>query len=79
MSGLDKDSSKVWESPRVKAILERPEGTPIDISGLTDEEMAALFIEAKGMWSDHPEIKDSVKWVRELRRGLSSRFFKKNN
>ena len=79
MGGLDKDSSKVWGSPRVKAILERPEGTPIDLCGLTGEEVAALFIEAKGMWSDHPEIKDSVRWVRELRQGLSRRFFKKNN
>ena len=79
MVGLNKDSSIVWESPSVKAILKRPEGTPIDLSGLTDEEVAALFIEAKGMWSDHPEIKDSVKWVRELRQGLSRGFFKKNN
>ena len=79
MGGLDKDSSKVWESPRVKAILERPEGTPIDLSGLTGEEVTALFIQAKGMWSDHPEIKDSVKWVRELRQGLSRNHFKKNN
>ena len=74
MSELDKDSSKVWESPRVKAIIERPEGTPIDLSGLTQEERDALFREAKGMWSDHPEIKDSVKWVRQLRWGLSKCF-----
>ena len=72
------DSSKVWDSPRVKAILERPEGTPIDISELTQEEIDALFKEAKGMWADHPEIKDSVQWVRELRRGLS-RTFRENS
>lgn len=60
----------VWDSPRVKAILERPEGTPIDISGLTDEERDALAREAKGMWADHPYIKDSVEWVRGLRQGL---------
>jgi len=64
------DSSWVWDSPRVKAILERPEGTPLDISGLTDEERETLAREAKGMWADHPYIKDSVKWVRELRRSL---------
>jgi hypothetical protein len=64
------DSSKVWDSPRVKAILERPEGTPIDISGLTPEEIDALAREARGMWADHPFIKDSVKWVRQVRRGL---------
>ena len=74
MGGLDKDSSKVWDSPRVKAILERPEGTPIDLSGLTQEERDALFIDAKGMWADHPDIKDSVEWVRQLRWGLSKRF-----
>ncbi len=74
----DQDSSKVWESPRVKAILERPEDTPIDISGLTDAEVNYLFLEAKGMWTDHPEISDSVKWVRELRRGLSKKFPEKN-
>ena len=73
-----KDSSEVWDSPRVKAILEQPEGTPIDISGLTQEEVDALFKEAKGMWADHPEIKDSVEWVRELRRGLS-RTFREND
>jgi hypothetical protein len=68
------DSSAVWDSPRVKAILERPEGTPIDISGLTQAEIDALAREARGMWADHPEIKDSVKWVRGLRRGLSRTF-----
>ena len=75
---LDQDSSKVWESPRVKAILERPEGTPIDISGLTEAEVNDLFLEAKGMWTNHPEIKDSVKWIRGLRRGLSRKFPAKN-
>ena len=64
------DSSWLWDSPRVKAILEQPEGTPIDISKLTEEEIDALAREAKGMWADHPEIKDSVEWVRELRQGL---------
>ena len=58
MADLDKDSSKVWESPRVKAILDRPEGTPIDISGLTDAEVNDLFLEARGMWTDHPEIRE---------------------
>ena len=66
--------SPLWDSPRVKAILERPPGAPIDLSGLTEEERDALLAEAKGMWADHPDIKDSVKWVRELREGLSKRF-----
>lgn len=66
--------SWVWDSPRVKAILERPEGTPIDLSGLTQEERDALFEDARGMWADHPEITDSVEWVRGLREGLSKRF-----
>ena len=50
----------------VKAILERPTGDPIDLSGLTEEERDALLAEAKGMWADHSEITDSVGWVREL-------------
>ena len=78
MTELNQDSSKVWESPRVKAIVERPEGTPLDISGLTDAEVNCLFLEARGMWTDHPEIRDSVKWVREIRRGLSRKFPEKN-
>jgi hypothetical protein len=57
----------VWDSPRVKAILEQSEDAPIDLSGLTEEERDALAREAKGMWADHPYIKDSVEWVRELR------------
>ena len=57
----------------MKAILERPEGTPIDLSTLTEEERDALAREAKGMWADHPDIKDSVEWVRGLRQGLSRR------
>ncbi|MFQ6028756.1 MAG: hypothetical protein ACE5Q6_14835 [Dehalococcoidia bacterium] len=64
------DSSKVWESPRVKAILEQPEGTPIDTSILPKEEIAALAQEASGTWVDHPDIKDSVEWVRSLREGM---------
>ena len=70
MQKSQEDSSWLWDSPRVKAILEQPEGTPIDISKLTEEEIDALAREAKGMWADHPEIKDSVEWVRELRQGL---------
>ena len=62
----DVESSWVWESPRVKAILERPEGTPIDLSGLTPEERDALFEGARGMWVDHSEITDPVGWVRGL-------------
>ena len=49
-------------------------GTPIDLSGLTQPEHDALLADAKGMWADHPDIKDPVKWVRELREGLSKRF-----
>ena len=62
----------VWDSPRVKAILERPEGTPIDLSTLTEEERDALAREAQGMWADHPEITDSAQWVRELWTGPSN-------
>jgi hypothetical protein len=64
------DSSKVWDSPRVKAILEQPEDLPIHLSQLTKEEIDFLAQEARGMWIDHPYIKDSVEWIRELRRGL---------
>jgi hypothetical protein len=66
--------SSIWDSPRVKAILKRPEGTPVDLSGLTEEEIYALATEARGMWSNHPEITDSVQWVRDLREGLSKGF-----
>ena len=69
-----KERGTVWDSPRVKAILERPAGTPIDLSGLREEERHALAREAKGMWVDHPEITDSVEWVRGLREGLSRSF-----
>ncbi len=68
------DPGTIWDSPRVKAILERPAGTPIDLSGLHEEERHALARAAQGMWADHPEITDSVKWVRELRQGWSIRF-----
>ena len=78
MADLDQDSSKAWQLPRARAILERPEDTPIDISKLTDAEVNALFLEAKGMWADHPEIKDPVKWVTELSQGLSRTFLEKN-
>ena len=50
--------------------MERPAGAPIDLSGLSEEEIDSLAREAKGMWADHPFIKDSVEWVRELRRSL---------
>jgi hypothetical protein len=50
--------------------LEQPEDSPIDLSQLTEEEIDFLAQEAQGMWIDHPYIKDSVEWVRELRRGL---------
>ncbi|MSQ06714.1 MAG: hypothetical protein EXR54_00400 [Dehalococcoidia bacterium] len=65
-----KESSAVWDSPRVKAILAHPEGAPMDISELTPGEIDALAREARGMWEDHPFVKDSVKWVRQIRRGL---------
>ena len=70
MTNRPKNRPSIWDSPRVKAILERPKGTPIDVSGLTEKERDALFREAASMWADHPEIKDSVEWVRELRKGL---------
>ena len=44
--------------------------TPIDLSQLTREEIDSLARDAKGMWSDHPYIKDSVEWVRALRKSL---------
>lgn len=67
-------SSNIWDSPRIIAILERPKGTPIDLSELTKAERDAILEDAKGIWADHPDIKDSVTWVRELREGLSDRF-----
>jgi hypothetical protein len=30
----------------------------------------SLAREAAGIWSDHPDIKDSVEWVRNLREGM---------
>ena len=60
---------QIWSSPRIKAILERPEGSPIDLSGLTEEERGTLVESAKGMWADHTEITDSVQWVRTFREG----------
>jgi hypothetical protein len=59
----------ISDSPRVKAILEQTEGTPLDLSNLTEEEIKALARGTRGMWADHPEIKDSVEWVRDLREG----------
>jgi hypothetical protein len=70
LAKLFKHSSEVWKSPRVQAILEQPMGAPIDISRLTQEKVDALAGEAKGMWADHPEIKDSVEWTRGLRSNL---------
>ena len=67
---VDTNRASIWDSPRVKAILEQPEDAPIDLSGLTQEEINALALDAKGMWADHPYIKDSVEWVRELRKSL---------
>ena len=64
----------IWDSPRVKAVLERPAGTPIDLSGLSEEEIDALVKEAKEMWADHQGIADAVQWVRALREGLSRSF-----
>ena len=64
-------NSGVWESPRVRAILEQPMGTAIDLSVLTEKEREQLLSDARGMWADHTEIKDSVKWVRRMRKGLS--------
>ena len=39
----------------------------LDLSGKSREEIIALAKEAEGMWSDHPDIKDSVSWVRAIR------------
>lgn len=64
----------IWDSPRVKAILNRPTGTLIDLSDLNEEEIEALIGEAKGMWADHSEITDSVQWVRGLREGLTQNY-----
>lgn len=67
---VETNRSSIWDSPRVKAILEQPDDAPIDLSQLTKEEIDALARDAKGMWADHPYIKDSVEWVRDLRKGL---------
>lgn len=60
----------VWDSPRVKAILEQPGDAPIDLSQLTVEEINALARGAKGIWAEHPDIGDSVEWVRSLRENV---------
>jgi len=39
---------------------------------LTEEDRNALAREAKGMWAGHPEVTDSVRWVRELWTGPSN-------
>ena len=39
-------------------------------NGNIEEEIAALAQEAGGMWADHPDINESVGWVRSLREGM---------
>ncbi len=58
---------EIWNSPVVKELLAQPVGSPVDLSGLSREEIVQLAREAKGMWKDRPEMKDSVKYVRKLR------------
>ncbi|GEM_PF-4533370 len=55
--------------PDLVAILKelRHLRAPVD-----EETNQALAREAQGMWKDHPDIKDSVSWVRAIRQGLSS-------
>jgi len=65
-----KSSTQVWDSPGVKEMLEQPEGSSIDLSQLTEEEIDFLAQEAHGMWIDHPDIGDSVEWIRDVRKGL---------
>ena len=65
-----KARSELWSSPVVKAILSRPVGDPAGLAELTQDQINALSEDAKGVWSDHPEINDSVEWARELREGL---------
>lgn len=67
-----KARSTLWNSPVVKTILSLPEGDAVEFAELTPDEINALSEDAKGVWSDHPDIRDSVEWVRELRAGLST-------
>ena len=53
-----------------KTIVEQPQGTTVDLSSLNQEEIDGLARDSRGMWRDHPLIKDSVEWVREIRVGL---------
>jgi len=53
-----------------KTILEQPQGTTVDLSSLSQEEIDALARDSRGMWRDHPLIKNSVEWVRQIRVGL---------
>ncbi len=65
----ERDTSWVWKSPRVKKLMAQPFGSPVDFSGLTEEERLALAWESLGMWADRKDMEDSVMWVRKLRRG----------
>lgn len=65
----ERHTSWVWKSPRVKKLLAQPLGSPVDLSELTREEVVALAREARGMWKDREEMKDSVAHVRTLREG----------
>lgn len=53
-----------------KTILEQPQGTVVDLSSLSQEEIDTLARDSMGMWRDHPLIKNSVGWVSQLRVGL---------
>ena len=57
-------------SLEVKTIWEQPQGTTVDLSSLSQEEIDALARDSRGMWKDHPLIKNSVEWVRQIRVGL---------
>ena len=65
-----KARSELRSSPVVKAVLSRPVGDTVDLAELTQDQINALSEDAKGVWSDHTEINDSVEWTRELREGL---------
>ena len=53
--------------------LEEKNETKLAIDELTQEEIYDLARNAAGIWKDHPQIKDSVEWVRMLRESLSRR------
>jgi hypothetical protein len=67
-------SESIWDSPKVKALLDQPLGTPVNLDDFTDDEKRQLAIGAfgrgKGRW---PSGVEYVKKVRHVWKGLAKR------